>query len=157
MTNFFFNLYSPKRFVNALLQGKCRNAASELGRFAVDVTVGLGGLFDPAERYLGLKPSEEDLGQTLGRYSIGNGFYIVLPILGPSTLRDSIGEAGDLFLNPLYYLRPSGLSWGLTGLDKVNGVSSHIGDYETVKATYMDPYVMIRDFYVTHRNKMIAE
>jgi len=155
--NFFNNLGTPVRLVSSVLQGKFKGAGSELGRFLVNSTVGIAGIWDPAEMYLGLKPSEEDLGQTLGTYHVGDGIYIVWPVLGPSTLRDTVGKVGDIFLNPLYYLNPNELAWGLSGLDTVNDTSYRIGDYETVKSTYMDPYVMIRDFYITHRKKKIAE
>lgn len=155
--NFFTNLGTPVRLVGSILQGKYKGAGSELGRFVVNTTVGVGGVWDPADRFLGLKPSEEDFGQTLGAYNIDNGCYIVWPFLGPSTLRDTVGKAGDVFLNPLFYLTPNELAWGLTGLDVVNETSYRIGDYETIKSTYMDPYVMIRDLYITHRKKKIAE
>lgn len=155
--NFFHNLGSPVRLVSSVLQGKFKGAGSELGRFLVNSTLGIAGIWDPAGMYLGLKPSDEDLGQTLGAYHIDNGIYIVWPVFGPSTLRDSVGRVSEIFLNPLYYLNPNELAWGLKGLDTVNDTSYRIGDYETVKSTYMDPYVMIRDFYITHRKKKIAE
>ncbi len=155
--NFFFNLGTPGRLVNSLLQGKYKGAGSELGRFLVNTTVGVGGVWDPAERFFGWKPSEEDLGQTLGAWNVENGVYIVWPFLGPSTLRDTVGKAGDLFLNPLYYLSPNELAWGLSGTEVINDTSFYIGDYETVKSTYMDPYVMLRDLYITHRKKKIAD
>lgn len=155
--NFFNNLGAPVRLVGSVLQGKFKGAGSELGRFLVNSTVGIAGIWDPAEMVLGLKPSDEDLGQALGSYNIDNGIYIVWPVFGPSTLRDSVGRFGEIFLNPLYYLNPNELAWGLKGLDTVNDTSYRIGDYETVKSTYMDPYVMIRDFYITHRKKKIAE
>jgi phospholipid-binding lipoprotein MlaA len=157
VSNFFHNLGTPVRLVSSVLQGKIKGAGSELGRFLVNTTLGVGGVWDPADKFFGLKSSEEDLGQTLGSYRIGNGFYIVWPVLGPSTARDTVGLAGDFFLNPLYYLEPSELAWGLSGLDTVNNASFMIGDYETVKSTYMDPYVMIRDFYIEHRKKKISE
>jgi phospholipid-binding lipoprotein MlaA len=155
--NFFYNLGTPVRLVGSILQGKYKGAGSELGRFVVNTTVGVGGVWDPADRFFGLKPSEEDLGQTLATYNIDNGCYIVWPLLGPSTLRDTVGKAGDVFLNPLFYLTPNELAWGLSGLDGINETSYRIGDYETIKSTYMDPYVMIRDLYITHRKKKIAE
>lgn len=155
--NFFYNLGTPGRLVSSVLQGKFKGAGSELGRFMVNTTLGVGGVWDPAERYFGLKPSDEDLGQTLGSYHIDNGVYIVWPLLGPSTLRDTVGKVGDIFLNPLYYLNPNELALGLGGLETVNDTTFRIGDYETVKSTYMDPYVMIRDLYIAHRKKKIAE
>jgi phospholipid-binding lipoprotein MlaA len=157
VTNFFHNLTTPIRFVSSALQGKIKGAGSELGRFVVNTTVGIGGVWDPADKFFGLKPSEEDLGQTFGKYHIGNGFYIVWPFLGPSTLRDSTGMLGDMFLNPGYYLTPSDLAIGVGVFDTINKVSYRIGDYETVKSTSLDPYVMVRDFYIEYRNKKIAE
>lgn len=155
--NAFNNIAMPVRLVSSVLQGKIKGAGSEIARFVVNTTVGVGGVWDPADKYLHLKPSDEDLGQTLGRYHIGNGCYIVWPFLGPSTIRDSVGMAGDMFLNPLYYVNPDDLAIGLSVWEMVNGVSFRIGDYEAVKKASMDPYVMIRDFYVQHRKKQIAE
>lgn len=155
--NFFTNLGMPARLVSSVLQGKYKGAGSELGRFMVNTTLGVGGVWDPAERYFGLKPSDEDLGQALGSYHIDNGFYIVWPFIGPSSLRDTVGKAGDIFLNPLFYLNPNELAWGLEGVDVINDTSFRIGDYETIKSTYMDPYVMVRDLYIAHRKKKISE
>ena len=155
--NFFKNIAMPVRFVSAVLQGKFKGAGSELSRFVVNTTVGVGGLFDPAESYFHLKPCDEDIGQVLGKYGIGNGVYIVWPLLGPSTVRDSVGKVGDIVLNPLYSLDHRDLSLALGGLDLVNHTSFRLGDYEAVKRASMDPYVMIRDFYVHFRQKQIAE
>lgn len=155
--NAFKNITMPIRFVSSLLQGKIKGAGTELSRFVINTTVGVGGVWDPADRYAGLKPYDEDLGQTLGSYGIGNGFYIVWPFLGPSTVRDSVGMAGEIFLNPLYYVEPTELAYGLGALELVNATSLRIGDYETVKSASMDPYVMIRDFYIQLRKKKIAE
>ncbi|RMG67106.1 MAG: VacJ family lipoprotein, partial [Nitrospirae bacterium] len=89
--NFFRNLLMPVRVVNCLLQGKLKGAGNELLRFAVNTTLGVYGFDDVAKREFNLNPYEEDLGQSLGHYGIGNGFYIVWPVLGPSTLRDTVG------------------------------------------------------------------
>lgn len=155
--NAFKNIGMPVRFVSSVLQGKIKGAGSELARFVVNTTVGVGGVWDPADKYMHLKPSKEDLGQTLGKYKIGNGCYIVWPFLGPSTIRDTVGTAGDMFLNPLYYVKPDDLGIALGAWELINGISFRIGDYEAVKRASMDPYVMIRDFYVQHRKKQIAE
>ncbi|MBU1169140.1 MAG: VacJ family lipoprotein [Proteobacteria bacterium] len=155
--NAFLNIGMPIRFVSSLLQLKIKGAGVELSRFIINTTVGIGGVWDPADKYLGLKPYKEDLGQTLGTYKIGNGFYIVWPFLGPSTLRDSVGMTGDMFLNPLYYVEPNELALGLGFWDTINGASFRIGDYESLKSASMDPYMMIRDFYIQHRKKLISE
>lgn len=155
--NFFHNITTPIRFVSSVLQGKVTGAGSELGRFVVNTTVGVAGVWDPAERYLGWQSSEEDLGQTLGKYQIGNGFYIMWPVIGPSTLRDTVGLAGDSFLNPVAYVRPYELALGINAYERVNSISFRIGDYEAVKSASLDPYVMVRDFYIEYRKKRVAE
>ncbi len=104
-----------------------------------------------------LKPSDENLGQTLAVYGFGNGFYIVWPLLGPSTLRDSIGYGGDTFLNPVRYVKPTEVSIGISAVNITNDGSFHIGDYESLKAASIDPYVMIRNAYIQYRNNLIKE
>ncbi len=94
VTNFFANLNEPLVVVNQLLQGKGKEGVSDTGRFLVNSTIGLLGLFDPASQ-MGLTRHDEDFGQTFGRWGIGEGWYLVLPILGPSTLRDTAGKFGD--------------------------------------------------------------
>ena len=79
-----------------------------------------------------------DFGQTLGSYGIGNGFYLMLPVLGPSSLRDAVGRAGDWFIDPINYAHPWELSWGARGLEKVNWISFHIGEYEAFKEASID-------------------
>lgn len=155
--NFFFNLITPVRLVNCILQGKFHSAGTEFSRFVVNSTAGMLGLADPADNYPQLKAKDEDLGQTFGKYGIGNGFYIVWPILGPSTLRDTIGMAGDLFLNPVAYVQPTEAALEISALNKVNATSFHIGDYEAIKEASIDPYSAIRDAYVQHRMKKIKE
>jgi len=156
--NFFVNLTFPARFVNSLLQAKGQNASDELGRFLFNSTVGVLGFWDAADRfYPNLNPVSEDLGQTLGRYRMGNGFYIVWPIFGPSTLRDSVGMAGDWFLNPVTYVEPAEASLGASVYDKVNSLSFRIGDYEALKDAALDPYEAFRDAYIQYRRKKVEE
>jgi ABC-type transporter lipoprotein component MlaA len=104
--NFFDNAGTPARYVNCLLQGKNEAADTELRRFVINTTAGVLGFGDPALDQHGLKPTEEDLGQTLAVCGLGDGFYIVWPFFGPSTARDSVGTLGDQFLNPLWYVNP---------------------------------------------------
>ncbi len=155
--NFFHNLTTPIRMVNCLLQGKVGAAGGELGRFIVNSTVGVLGFGNPARHDPKLNPSEEDLGQTLGTYGIGNGPYIVWPILGPSTLRDSIGLAGDWFLNPVSYVEPTEASLEIRGYEIVNDTSLRIGEYESIKKASLEPYVAIRDGYIQYRRKKVEE
>jgi phospholipid-binding lipoprotein MlaA len=155
--NFFHNLTTPLRMVNCLLQGKVSAAGGELGRFIVNSTVGVLGFGNPARHFPKLNPREEDLGQTLGTYGIGNGPYIVWPILGPSTLRDSIGLAGDWFLNPVSYVEPTEASLEIKGYEIVNNTSLRIGEYESIKKASLEPYVAIRDGYIQYRRKKVEE
>jgi phospholipid-binding lipoprotein MlaA len=111
----------------------------------------------PCRKYYGLKPKDEDLGQTFGFYGIGNGFYIVWPFLGSSSLRDSVGLLGDRFLNPVSYVKPWEVSIGITGYQIVNRTSFKIGDYEAVKEAAIDPYEALKDGYIQYRTKRINE
>ena len=165
--NFFFNLLTPVRFVNCLLQGKGKAAAGELGRFTVNTTWGFLGLMDPASIYPSLNPPEEDMGQTFGRYGAGEGFYIVWPFLGPSTLRDSLGGLGDWALNPFSFMQLVNLDAGalissetnaiVYGVRTVNDVSFQIGQYEMLKNASLDPYEAFRDAYIQNRNSKISQ
>lgn len=155
--NFFRNLAAPVRIVNSLLQGKPRLASAALGAFVVNTTAGVAGLGDPASRHPELNPGDEDLGQTLGRYGVGNGIYLVLPFLGPSTLRDTVGLIGDRFLAPATYVLTTAESGAATGVEVVNFTSFHIGEYQSLKAAALEPYVALRDAYVQYRRKKVSE
>jgi len=149
--NFFVNITAPIRVVNNTLQGKIGPAGGELMRFIINTTVGIGGLFDPATRYAAIPKSSEDFGQTLGRYGIGSGPYLVLPMLGPSSVRDGVGWAVDLFLDPLPYLVTGLEYWAAKGTDTVNTVSLDKDTYEGIKRDALDPYLFVRDAYAQHR------
>ncbi len=163
ISNFFYNLRFPIRFVNCVLQFKGTKAAKELGGFLANSTIGLAGLGEVASHW-DLKPSPEDLGQTLAYWGTGNGFYIMYPILGPSSLRDSARFIDSYFLDPVSWLRYDkfgGYSWrttvAITAYDKFNELSLQYEDIDALKEAALDPYVGIRDAYVEHRNKLIAE
>ena len=149
--NFFTNITAPIRVVNNTLQGKIGPAGGELMRFVINTTVGIGGLFDPATRYAAIPKSNEDFGQTLGRYGIGPGPYLVLPMLGPSNVRDGVGWAVDLFLDPLLYLVQGPEYWAASGTSTVNTVSLDKDTYEGIKRDALDPYLFVRDAYTQHR------
>jgi phospholipid-binding lipoprotein MlaA len=155
--NFLYNLATPVRIVSSILQGKGRTASAELTRFLINSTVGILGIGNPAKRWPELNPNEEDLGQTLGTYGIGNGFYIVWPILGPSTLRDSVGMVGDYFLKPISYVDPYEAYLGIRAYEIVNDASFQIGDYESLKDAAIDPYVALRNFYIQNRKRKVEE
>jgi len=155
--NFFYNLTMPIRAVNCALQFKGKKTADEIVSFAVNTTWGILGFGDPAKNRLNIKKHDEDFGQTLQVYRIGNGFYIVWPIFGPSTVPDSIGLVADRFLNPVTYVDPWELSLGITAYKTVNDTSLKIGDYESIKEAAVDPYLAIRDGYVQYRKKKVEE
>jgi phospholipid-binding lipoprotein MlaA len=154
-SNFYENVATPIRFVNNLLQLKIKSAGNELVRFVANTLFGVVGFGDFAKERMDIKRQDEDLGKTFAHYGIGHGFYIVWPVLGPSSLRDSIGFVGDRFLHPFGYLSPTDISFGASaGLyahEQVNGTSFHIGDYEDFTKAAVDPYVSMRDAYAQHR------
>jgi phospholipid-binding lipoprotein MlaA len=150
--NFFTHLGFPVRFVSRLLQADFKGAAAEFGRFAVNTLWGAGGFLDPSSsQQLNIPKSSSDLGQTLGVYGVGQGFYIVWPFIGPSTARDSIGLAGDYFLDPISYISPWYTSMAVRGYEEVNYTSLTIGDYESLLQAAIDPYVAMRDAYIQYR------
>ena len=154
--NFFYNLAGIGRMANCLFQGKLRSAGGEFGRFFVNSTAGLLGLGNPAANYPTLNPGREDLGQTLGTYGMGEGFYLVLPIFGSSTLRDAIGLAGDAFLSPFAYLDPWYIPAGIRAWRLTNQLSFRLGDYEAAKSSAIDPYILFRSGYIQKRRQMIS-
>ena len=154
---FFRNLTMPVRFANNLLQLKPKRAGTELARFALNTTVGVLGFGDPAASRFGLQAYPEDFGQTLGHYGIGSGFHIVLPLLGPSNLRDTLGLVPDYFLDPVSYIEDSDARLAIRAYDQVNHTSLHIGEYESLKNDAVDLYTFLRDGYEQRRIKLIEE
>jgi phospholipid-binding lipoprotein MlaA len=156
VNNFFTNLRSPVRFVNCLLQADFACTGRELGRFLVNTIWGVGGLLDPASsKELDIPKGNADLDQTLGLYGLGPGFYVVWPILGPSSVRDTSRIVGDFFLYPVSYIRPWYDWLGVRTYEEVNDVSLRIGDYESLKEAAIDPYVALRDAFAQYRQKKI--
>ncbi len=158
LRNFFNNLITPIRFVNCHLQGKTAAADIELKRFLINSSFGILGFGDPAKDQHGLKsPPKEDLGQTLATYGVGDGFYIVWPLLGPSTVRDSVGMVGGMFLNPVYYVESTEAAIAISAVKLTNESSFHLGEYEEFKSDAVDPYVALREIYIQYRHKQIKE
>ncbi len=152
------NLKAPIRIVNNFLQGKPGYAGLELAKFLINSTVGVGGLRDCAKECFGINGRDADFGQTLGKYGVGFGFYVVWPILGPSSTRDTVGWMGDWLLRPQSYVSSEWISPESVGLyahEKVNYTSFHLGDYEIIKEAAIDPYAAMRDAYVQYRKRLI--
>jgi len=163
--NFFHNLYYPVRVVNNLFQCKFKNSAEETGRFLINSTVGVLGLFDPAKSEFNLQEHEEDFGQTLGFYGVGSGPHIVLPLLGPSNLRDTISLYPDSLLSPFDYDDRSYYAitdtWGeyiaAMSVEKINYTSLYMDKYDKLKEDAIDLYPYLRDVYEQYRDKQIEE
>ena len=157
VNKFFINLGFPRRFVANLGQGQVKEAGSELGRFVLNTTVGLVGFFDPAT-HLGMKRYEEDFGQMFGRWGIGTGPYWVLPLLGPSNPRDTVGLAFDTLFDvrTIAAVTPVvTLAW--TGVvDVVNRRAIHDEDIDKAREASLDFYVFTRDAYLDRRKALIA-
>jgi len=149
----FLNAKFPIRFVNNLLQGKLKGAGYETGRLVVNTTVGFGGLFDPAAR-LKLNRHPADFDQTLAKYKIPTGSYLCWPVIGPSSVRGTVGEIGDTLLTPWTYLGfYHAISYGLPPTQKINTTSLHLGEYEDLKKSTFDPYIAVRSAYFDSRRK----
>ena len=165
VSNFFSNLMFPIRFVNNVLQFKFQEAGEETGRFLINSTIGFFGLFDPASEGFDLNEHKEDFGQTLGYWGIGSGFHIVLPVFGPSNLRDLIGFSIDGILDPTFSLQkkswkiPDNLekSLGLKTLETINSTSFQLGQYENIKKDAIDLYPFLKEIYEQKRKHEIKE
>ncbi|MBL7049384.1 MAG: VacJ family lipoprotein [Nitrospira sp.] len=155
MQNFFDNVNSPVRIVNNMLQMKMDSAGDELVRFGVNSTVGVLGLFDYAKSEMDIPMQEEDFGQTLGVWGIGPICYINWPVMGPSSLRDTIGQTGDFFLDPISYINPFVDRLAIRVGDAINRTSLSLGDYEALKEDAIDPYTVIRDIYFQYRENKV--
>lgn len=155
--NFHRNLGYPARLVNSLLQFKLDKAAKETAAFVLNTFFGMGGLFNVAKGVPALKTSPEDFGQTLAFYGVGHGSYLVLPLLGPSSLRDAAGSAVDMVLHPRFWIQPDGLSYGLAAHEKTNQLSAILPVYQSMKAESLDQYTGMKDVYFQHRSTLESQ
>lgn len=154
-SNFFTNLGTPISSISALLQGDVPNAASEAGRFVVNSTLGILGLFDPATP-LGLAQDEEDMGQTFARYGVPSGPYLVLPLFGSSSLRDAIGMGTNAVLNPVNYELETEEVLAITFVEAEVSLSLDQDSYEKFHDSALDPYIFFRSAWVQNREGRIA-
>jgi len=157
VSNFFSNLRAPIRVVNSGLQLKFADAGREMLRFLINTTLGIGGLFDPAKRYGGLREKDEDFGQTLGSYGVGQGFYLVLPFLGASSARDGVGLLVDTEFNPMFfYVDDIHETIALRVVEEMNYTSLDRDTYEKIKRDSLDPYTFIKNAYAQNRIAKVA-
>lgn len=155
--NFFSNLADPWIALNNLLQAKPGQALSDAGRFLINSSVGIGGAFDIASE-LGLEKHEEDLGQTLGRWGVGDGPYIVLPLLGGRTTRDAIALIGDGYGDPLYYMVDDVPTRNIVLATRLISNRAQLLPVEkTIDEAALDKYAYLRDAYLQRRRSLIYD
>jgi phospholipid-binding lipoprotein MlaA len=159
LTNFRSNLHYPVVFINDLFQGKVKVAAVETGRFLVNTTLGFGGLFDPATSW-GLPRREQDFGLTLGRWGVDSGRFVVIPLLGPSTLRDFSGGVVDAGLGAVS-LGPLTAGWFVTAplraVQLINTRAAYLDIVDENRRAALDYYSFVRDAYLQHRESQLTE
>lgn len=157
ITNFFDNLQEPRNIVNAILQAKFVQAGKNLGRLLLNSTAGLAGFVDVATE-VGLEKHEEGLGQTLGHWGVGEGWYLMLPLLGPSTNRDLVGFAGDSFVNPSFYLpgRYDVYSISANAVNLVNTRANFLAA-DGILQQQFDRYLFVRTAYLQQRWNLIHD
>lgn len=156
VTNFFNNLSDVRSALNNLLQFKIGRAFSDVGRIAVNSTLGILGLMDVASN-INLPRYNEDFGQTLGVWGFGPGPYLVLPVVGPSSGRDGVGFVVDWFTDPLYYLDDPVVAWSLRGLDLVDTRADLLSASRVFEQAALDPYAFIRDAYLQRRRNLVYD
>lgn len=155
VSNFFGNLSQPVVIINSALQGKFGDAISDTGRFLINTTIGIGGIFDPAT-HVGLEANNEDFGQTLGVWGFGPGPYLVLPALGPSTVRDASGMAVSTYVDPTYSLIPVPERYGLYLIRAID-LRAGLLDVDHFLEEEFDPYVAMREAYLQRRRHLIYD
>ena len=158
VSNFLSNLRTPLVAVNQLLQGQGKNAAESTGRFLINSTAGVFGLVDVADK-MGLEEKEEDFGQTFAKWGLGDGFYIVLPIFGPSNVRDTAGMALTYVTDPFNaYLVSEGEAWAVplrTASNAVDQRSKIIDEVNALRDNAVDYYAAVRSSYYQNRKAAI--
>ncbi len=155
--NFFDNIRVPIDTVNSLLQGKPRDAGVAVGRFLVNSTIGFAGFFDPARSELGLEPVREDFGQTLGVWGVGNGPFLVIPLLGPSTPRDAVGMGVDSAAAVYPWFAPFAATASSRGVALVNSRSILLPQIEDSRKSSLDYYAFVRNAYLQYRQALVED
>ncbi len=156
--NFFTNLSAPVRLLNNFLQGDFHDAGIVLSRFVINSTLGIFGFCDPATNEFELHSQPADFGQTLGKYGVGEGLFLYLPIIGPSNARDLVGYITDAYTHPVPYFSDKIIQEAVYfGMDKLNLISLNPGLYDDMKKFSLDPYVATREAYHDYRSSKIKE
>jgi phospholipid-binding lipoprotein MlaA len=154
VTNFFDNLETPISMVNDLLQWQIHDFFNDTARLVLNTTLGIGGVLDPATR-AGLDKNDRDFGQTLGKWGLKSGPYVVLPVLGPSDVRDAAGRLADNYSNPRAYISDPWVQWGLWAARGIDTRSRLLFTDQIVQNSY-DPYAFVRNAYLQHRDFKVS-
>ena len=154
--NFFFNMRFPINLVNNVLQADARETGVHLARFMVNTTFGVAGLFDPAADW-GLVAQEEDFGQTLGRWGVGPGPYLVIPVFGPSTLRDAFRFPVDGIISGVGFTGYGNFFAGAYVVEVVNFRSENLDTVKRAKEASLDYYSAVRNLYLQRRQALIND
>lgn len=155
VTNVVNNLGEPVNMLNGFLQGNPERGFTAMWRFILNSTLGIGGIFDFAGYNAGLTHKEEDFGQTMGFYGVGNGPYIVLPFLGPSSGRDAVGRVVDVFSNPFNYVESDEFVYGRIVVTAVDARARSMEVLDEIYRNSVDPYATIRSAYAQRRAALI--
>ena len=155
VTNFFSNIGDVYIAANNLLQLKIADGVSDIMRVAINTVFGVGGLFDVAT-VAKLPKHSGDFGLTLGHYGVPAGPYLVLPLLGPSTVRDTSGLVVDYFGSPLTYVSPDSVSWALYGVNLINTRANLLGATDVLADAALDKYSFVRNAYLQRRQYLIG-
>jgi phospholipid-binding lipoprotein MlaA len=156
VTNFFSNIGDVYIAANNLLQLKITDGVEDIMRIVINTVFGVGGLFDVAT-LAKLPKHDNDLGLTLGHYGVPAGPYLVLPLFGPSTVRDAVGSIGNYYVNPLSYIHPDGLSWALYGLNIVNTRANLLSASDVLEGAALDKYSFVRSAYLQRRQYLLSD
>ena len=156
VTNFFGNIADLFIGVNNLLQGKADQAVSDLGRVAINSTIGILGLFDVATE-AGLEKHEEDFGQTFGRWGIGDGAYVVIPVFGPRTVRDTAGLVLDVAVDPVGNVDHVATRNSLLALRMIDTRADLLPADKVVEEAALDKYSYVRDGYLQRRRNLVHD
>ncbi len=156
VSNVFSNVDDLFVTANQLLQGKIQTAASDFARLLANTTLGIGGIFDVATSF-GLEKHDEDLGQTLGYWGIGDGPFLMIPLTGPSTVRDAIGSAVQFYYDPVWNIDNVATRNSLAGLRVVSDRANLLDAEKVLDEAALDPYTFLRDAYLQQRRSLIYD
>lgn len=155
VSNFFENLETVTTLVNDALQGKMRAAGHDTARFVLNSTLGLGGLFDPATA-AGIDKNDEDFGQTLGRWGVASGPYLMMPLLGPTTVRDGLARIPDTFTDPSHYLEDDSTRYAITAVEILD-LRAGLLDLDAQLAQSFDRYAFVRNAWLQRREFKVRD